>query len=167
MRIDIYGSRELQAVVLSLRRAEKDIQKNIRTYTKSLLFPEWTKALAERAETRLEHRTLVSTGRIQMSNQNIKLKSASLSRPLSGGLIPSRDGAAVEFGANREEKTTYDAISSTGKSYRVTRRTRRQLRPKTVQGYVFYPAARAMIPRFASLWVQTTIRTFRDALEGR
>ncbi|MBF4565400.1 hypothetical protein [Plantibacter sp. VKM Ac-2876] len=167
MRIDIYGSRELQATVLSIRRAERDIQTNIRKFTKTLLMPEWKKALAERAETRLEHRALVSTARITMSNQNIKLKSAGLNRKLSGGMNPNVEGHAVEFGANREEKTTYDAVSKNGTGYRITRRTRRQLRPKTTQGYVFYPAVRAMIPRFASLWVQTTVRTLADALDRR
>jgi hypothetical protein len=32
---------------------------------------------------------------------------------------------------------------------------------------VFYPAAREMIPRLAALWIQTTVRTIAEALEGK
>jgi hypothetical protein len=104
--IDINNSKELQAAVLGLRRAERQIQANVRKYTRELLLPEWQKGLAERAETRLEHRVLVKSGRIKMSNQNVRMSSATVGRKLSGGLNPKTDYFAAEFGANRSEKTT-------------------------------------------------------------
>jgi len=165
--IDVYESRELQAAILGLRRAEKEIQRDVRKYTKDLLLPEWQKGLAERAETRLEHRVLVDTGRIKMSNQNVRMSSATVGRKLSGGLDPKTMAHAVEFGGDRSEYRSYDARSRKGKRYTVRRRTQAQLRPRRRNGYVVYPTAKAMIPRFASLWVQVCVRRFRDALEGK
>lgn len=167
LSIDVYESRELQAAILGLRRAEKEIQADVRKYTRQLLLPEWQKGLAERAESRLEHRVLVETGRIKMSNQNVRMSSATVGRKLSGGLNPKTQSAAVEFGADRSKITTYEARSRKGTVFKVTRHTSAQLRPRRRGGYVVYPTAKAMVPRFASLWVQTVVRRFRDALEGK
>lgn len=165
--IDVYGARELQAALLGLRRAEKETQKQVRQHTRDKLLPEWKKGLAEHAETRLEHRVLVDTGRVRMSNQNVRLSSGTVGRKLSGGLTPKEGYGPVEFGADRATKTTYEATSRKGKRYRVTRHTRAQLRPRRPNGYVFYPTAKALIPRFAALWVQTVVRTFYEGIEGK
>lgn len=165
--IDIYESRELQAAVLGLRRAAKDMQAQVRKHTREKLLPEWQKGLAERAETRLEHRVLVDTGRIKMSNQNVRMSSATVGRKLKGGFEPKVQYAAVEFGVDKAVTRTYEATSRKGKRYKVTRHTRAQLRPTRRNGYVVYPTAKALIPRFASLWVQTVVRSFRDGVEGK
>lgn len=157
----------MQAALLGVRRAEKAVQANIRKATKAIATPEWQKALTERAETRLEHRVLVDTARVSVSNQNVRLASASVGRALSGGLKPSEGYAAVEFGANRQQKNTYERTSSKGNRFPVTRRTRAQLRPQRRKGYVVYPAAQKVIPRFAALWVQTVVKTMHDAIEGK
>jgi hypothetical protein len=49
----------------------------------------------------------------------------------------------------------------------VTRNTTAQFKPRNRSGYVFYPAAKEMIPRLASLWVQTVVKTFADIFEGK
>jgi len=165
--IDIYQSRELQAAVLGLRRANKTMQAEVRKQTREKLLPEWQQAVRERADTRLEQRVLADTARVKMSNQNVRLSSATVGRKLSGGLNPKVQAAAVAFGADRAQKTTYEARSRKGKTFKVTRRTRAQLRPVRRDGYAVYPAAKAMIPRFASLWVQTVVRSFHDGIEGK
>jgi hypothetical protein len=165
--IDINQSKELQAAVLGLRRASKAYQSEVRKQTRTALLPEWQKGLNERAESRVEHRVLASTGRVKMSNQNVRLSSATVGRKLSGGLDPKTMSAAVEFGADRNKKVTYSARSRKGKTYQVTRRTRSQFRSPQRGGYVVYPTAKALIPRFASLWVQTVVRTFHDGIEGK
>jgi hypothetical protein len=166
LSIDVYESRELQAVLLSIRRADRELRKQIRQQTQRLLLPEWKKSLAEHANTRLEHRVLVDTGRIKMSDQNVRMSSATVGRKLSGGLDPKTQAFAVEFGGDRSKKRTYE-VSRGGKTWKVTRRTAAQLRPRRRNGYVVYPAAKQMIPRFARLWVQTTVRTMHEAFEGR
>ncbi|MGA1838464.1 hypothetical protein VD659_16215 [Herbiconiux sp. 11R-BC] len=167
LRIDARSSRELQAAILGVRRARKEFQADIRKWSKDLIAPEWNKGLAEHASTRLEHKALVASSRVSVSNQNIKLKSASLQGKLSGGLKPADTWYAIEYGADVAKKTTYEATSKNGKKYSVTRRTSAQLRPRRRGGYVIEPTVTDLLPRIASLWVQTVIRRFMDGIEGK
>lgn|GEM_PF-852702 len=172
VQIDARSSRELQAVISAVKVLPRDIAKHIRAQTKRLGQAEWQRAMLEQAETRVEHRVLVATARASVSDQNIKLSSASVGRPLAGGLDPKRHYAAVEFGGNPEKYTEYlgRRKMTRGRAQRifeVRRRTMRQLRPRRRQGYVFYPAANRMIPRIFSLWAQTVVRATAEALEGR
>jgi hypothetical protein len=165
VRISVWDSKELQAILLALRGFDRDLKKEIRSRTKTMAQPEWQKAVAERAGTVLESKVLAATARVQVSDQNVMLRSASIGRSLSHGLLPSANYAAVEFGADRNVKTTYERRSPKGKTHSVTRRTRTQLRPRTRKGYVVFPAAAEMIPRLAALWAQTTVRTFHETIE--
>ena len=168
LRISIRNSRELQATVLAIRTADSEVQKQIRAHTKAIATPEWKRALAEQsslsASYRMQARVLVDTARVSVSNQNIKLSSATVGRPLSGGLSPKTGAAAAEFGADRSKRVSYSATRN-GKTYPVRgRRTRAQLPPRNRKGWIFYPAAAQIIPRIASLWVQTAVRTFYEVV---
>jgi hypothetical protein len=132
-----------------------------------MIQPEWQKAVTEQAMTRPEVRVLANTARAAVSDQNVTLTSATVGKSLAGGAKPSEIYHSVEFGADRTYARTYTATSTKGKAYRLRRRTRSQFRPRNMKGYVVYPAAAHIIPRLASLWVQTTVRTFYDVLEGR
>jgi hypothetical protein len=167
LRLDVRSSRALLATILALRQTDKAVQANIRKYTKEAIMPEFKRSMTEHASTLLEQRTLVATARATVSNQNITLKSGSVGRALSGGLLPKRDAHAVEFGANRQAKTTYAATSTRGRPFTVSRRTKAQLRPRKRNGYVFFPTIADLTPRILSLWVQTTVRTLAEALEGK
>jgi hypothetical protein len=76
-------------------------------------------------------------------------------------LLPKQDYAPAEFGANHKKK------AYRRKGHVVTRNTTAQFKPRNMKGYVFYPAAREMIPRLASLWVQTVVKTYADIFEGK
>lgn len=167
IRLDVRNSRELQATLLAIRRAPSEIQKQVRQQTKAKLLPEWQKGLRERADTRLQHRVLADTAKATVSNQNVRLSSAGSAKKLSGGLQPSKNGRGVEFGASPEKYRTYDRRSKNGGTHKVTRRTGRPMGPTNRKGNVIFPTVSELIPRFASLWVQTTIRTFYDAIEGK
>lgn len=169
LRISVYDSKPLFALVQSLQGFDKKLLGEIRKATRGSIAPEWQKAVAERADTRTEQLVLAKTARVVASNQNVTLKSAHIGRSLSGGLSPSMGYAAVEFGADNTEgfERSYTAHSTKGKSFTVKRHTRRQLRPSKRTGYAVYPAAAEMIPRFASLWVQTTVRLMHDIFEGK
>lgn len=162
MRIDVRGSQELKDIVLAINRSDTAVQRAIRSFTKARLTRPWLDAINDNASTTLERRVIASTATVAVSNQNIRIQSAAKGRPLSGGLNPKTDYASVEFGGNREKKVTYGR-----KGGRVTRRTARQLRPRNGRGYVFYPAATRMIPRLASLWVQTVVKTYADIFDGK
>lgn len=150
-------------MLLAIKRAPREIQGEIRKHTRALGGQEWQQALAQEAMTRLEHRVLVSTARVTVSNQNIRLSSATVGKKLRGGLNPKTQYGGVAFGGNQGRRASYTATSRRGRSYQVrNRRTQVQLRPFNRTGYVFYPAAAGFIPRVASLWAQTTVRTFCD-----
>ena len=167
MRLDVTESRELRATIFALRGLDKTLQKMIRVKTKDIAGPEWRKALAERADTRLEHRVIHDTAVVGVTNQNVRVQSAMKGRPLSGGLHPKTHYHAVEFGA-KPKKATYYRASRKGGTHKVTRTVGGYpLKPRRKGGYVFFPAAKEMIPRIAALWVQTTVRTIATALEGK
>lgn len=171
LRISIFSSKELQAVLLAMRSLDKDLSKQLRQQTKAVAAPEWIKATRENAQTRLEHRVLADTARVAVSNQNVTLKSAGVGRRLSGGLLPKETGYAIEFGAERfaaGSGRTYSSTSAKGNKFTVhNRNTVAQLRARKKKGYVVYPAAAEVIPKMASLWVQTVMRGIHEAFESR
>jgi hypothetical protein len=161
-RIDIRGSRALQDVAIAINGSEPDVRRAIRAYSKSEMTRPWLEQINEEASSSVERRVISATATVAVSDQNIRIQAASKGRRLSGGLNPKEEYAPVEFGAKRGRKTTY-----TRKGHRVTRDTRAQFRPHQRSGYVFFPAARVMIPRLARLWVQTVVKTYADIFEGR
>lgn len=164
MAISIYSSRELQAVLVRLKELPNEIRKQIRTSTRADALPIWQSSVRGHVQTALEAKVLLSTARVAVSNQNITLSSARVGRPLSGGLQPKRDYAAVEFGADHDKVLRYSARNKRGTVYDVRRRTQTQFKPRKPTGYVIYPAAAEAIPRIASLWVQTVMRCTFEAL---
>lgn len=166
MRISVFNSKELQATIALLKGADRSIAKEIRRASKDMAGPAWAKATAERAQTRLERIVLANTARVAVSDQNISLRAASIGRALPGGLSIKDQYHAVEFGADRSKQKTYTSKSRRGRSFTVdNRHTQRQLTPRTKKGNVIYPAAAEMIPRIASLHIQTVMRTFAEIIE--
>jgi hypothetical protein len=166
LRIDVRESDELRAVVIALRAVDKTISARIRKETQQALAPEWQEAVRGNSHTRLEVRALGDTARTSVSSSGITLKVASVGRPLSGGFNPKTMFYAPEFGANRNEKTTYQATSSRGKNFSVTRRTKAMLPGRRRAGPA-WTAAAEMIPRAAALWTQITVLSIAEAAEGK
>lgn len=166
LRIDAKLSPELLATLAAIRAVGKTLQKQIRDQTKRVAGPEWMKALAHHADTRLEHRVIVDTAAVSVSNQNVRMQSANKGRKLTGGLQPKRDFPAIDRGTNTDKTTTYQRKTKHG-THSVTRHTTRQFKPRRKGGYVFWQTAKEMVPRFGRLWVQTTVRTLANALEGK
>lgn len=161
LRISARSSRELQALLLTIRTAEKDVQAEIRKHTKAIGQPEWQQAVREEATTKLETRVLGNTARLSVSNQNIRLSAAGVGRPLRGGLRPPQDYAGVEFGAAPRVRTVR-MTSRRGRAYSARRNVHAQLRPRNRKGYAFYPAVAGMVPRIFALWAQTAVRTVME-----
>lgn len=165
LRIDAKSSRELQALILSVRQANKEVQAQIRRHTKPMVQAEWRKALAEQSLTKVANIVLVNTARVTVSNQNVTLKSGGLAKKLSGGAKAFEISKQYEFGAS-PHKITYQGRRG-NKTFPVRRMVTNQLPRENRKGYVVYPAAASIIPRIASLWVQTAVRTFAEALERK
>lgn len=165
-RISVFASKELQATILALKGMDRELAKQIRAAIKTVTQPEWQEAVRGNVTTALQTRVLSDTARVTVSDQNITLKSAAIGKSLSGGLKPSELAHSAEFGADRSFTKTYEATSRKGKHYTVRERhTRRQFKPRNLKGDVVYPAAARIIPRIASLFVQTTVRTFHELIE--
>ena len=168
IRIDVFNSRELQAVILAVKASRTNIRKAIRQQSKKVIQPEWQKGMAEHAESLLESRVLVASATVLVSDQNVKLRSATKGRRLSGGLNPKTQYYAAEYGADREDSRPVEGRSRKGKAYAIPKRhTKRQLRSRRQSGYVYGPTVASMVPRIASLWAQTVVKVMADALEGK
>lgn len=166
LRISAHSSKQLQAVILASKQVERETRAQIRKHTRDIVRPEWERAVRERASTRLEHRVLGDTARAVVSDQNVTLKTAHIGRALSGGLKPSEAWGPVEFGADGR-RTSYTGRRGSTTFPVNARRTTLQFRPVNRRGYVAYPAAADIIPRIASLWAQTAVRTLHEAFESR
>jgi hypothetical protein len=106
--------------------------------------PEWKAAVESRSSSRLERRVISGTTAVAVSSSNVRVRSGGKGRPLSGGLTMSQAAPAVEFGSLRFK----------------------QFGPRRKAG-PFYRSAKEMIPRLASLWVQTVMKTMSLALNGK
>ena len=166
-RISVFNSKELQGILVAMKAVEPEVSKQIRRVTKQVIEPVWKSAVTSRVRDAFQSKVLGATARVAVSNQNVTLQSARIGRSLSGGIKPSDAMHSAEFGADQSKTSTYTATSSRGKKYQVTRRTRTQFLPRKKGGYVVYPAVAEVIPRIASLWVQTTVRTFYELIEKK
>lgn len=165
-RISVFASSELRTLLAALKQVPKDVQKQVRQYTKAEAQPIWQNELQSRGASAAQQKVLVKTGRVRVSNQNVMLESGRIGRSLQGGAKPSQVAAGYEFGANGEERTTTMTTSPRGKRYPVTRRTKRQFPSWSSNGRVVFPSTRRAIPRLASLWIQTAARTLFDAFDS-
>jgi hypothetical protein len=168
IRVDVRNSREYQALILAIRSVPKELQANIRQYTKAITLGEWREAVNANVTDRPQAVILAASAKVAVSNQNIRLSAGTAAKKLRRGGPAVKDlAAATEFGADRSRTKTYTSRRGS-KSFVVhNRHTTRQLRPVNRSGYVFYPAVAVMVPRIFALWAQTAVRTFLDAIDGK
>lgn len=158
-RISVLVSKELMVLAQAVRTMEPEMRAQIRKHTKQVVEPVWRESVRANVTDRMQTRVLSDTARVAVSDQNVMLKSAGVGKV--GGTPASVLARGVEFGADRN--STRAVRSRSGKSYQ--RHTKRQFKLPRSRGYVVYPAAREVIPRIASLWVQTAVRTMHEVLE--
>lgn len=166
--ISVLVSTELKTLLSALRGFDGELRKQIRSATKKAAEPIWQEEVRGRVATRMQSVVLGDTARVSVSDSNVLLKSATLGKTASG-TPASTLWAGAELGSvDKTNKQPYRGRSRRGKSYTVPaggRHTGRQFGPYRRQGKVVFPAARESIPRLASLWVQTTVRTLHEAFE--
>lgn len=151
MRLDVRRSPQLTALVQTMATIPREVAKEVRGQTKAVIVPEFKKLLAEKAPgERIFHTRLVAPSTAYVSDRNVRFIGG------ANGKFPRE----TEFGAYREEYTTYQTRRGS-----VTRRTQRQFWHYLKGGRVFYPAVAEMIPRAASLYIQTAYRTIAESIE--
>ncbi len=164
--IDVLKSRELQATILALRQMDREVRKRFFKAMRTELVPAWRQVLSANATSSLEERIIASKARVDVTPETIRLKAAQSVKKMSGGASAVSLGHAVEFGA-AYRRGDVEATSRTGKAYRYERGLNRQFKSRRRQGYVAWPSAAEVAPRFAALSVQLLVRTMYDAIERK
>lgn len=156
----------LQAAVLALKAADRDIRLAISQATRDQVGPLWAQAVQVNARTRTDQAVLARSARIKAGNPP-QATAGTSTRRLKGGLVPAEHWAAFEFGGTYSKQTTYRRASRKGGTHSVTRHTQRQLPPRKATGRVALPAFAEIAPRAVSMWVGIIVKAYSQALEGR
>lgn len=195
--IDVQDSRELQAAVLAMKRADRDLRRRIGAATRETMNPVWRSTVQSHLAGRevMAARVLGAGVRIAAGNPP-SAKAAQSRRAVGSGrrIIPNEHYYLWEFGAKRESLSKpYDVRASVrfggnvsghsrkGRPVRGYKRTAarvgaykvggrhasRGLPQRVSSGRVVYPAFHEVGPRMVSLWVQLIVKTYIDAAEGR
>lgn len=160
-------SRELRAMVLAIKTANRDMRKTITARMRETMNPVWRQAVAENITWDMERRVLNAGVRVAAGNPPT-LQGATSRRRVGRSLIPTDDWAGFEYGADRAAYSRYERKNRAGGGYHVVqRRTMRHLRPRKRAGYVFGPAVAETLPRLASLAVQSVVRTYMDIFDRK
>ena len=159
-RISLLLDSPLRDLAIAYRAVPAEVKKQINAHTKSAAEPIWKQETAERGTTRIQQRVLVDSARVGVTNRNVFLRSGAVGK-LSSGVAVDRLATAAEFG--RPDAAPIKSKSGKGTPYE--RKTGSLFGPRTRKGNVVHPAASDSIPRFASLWIQTAIRTLHEAGE--
>lgn len=160
-------NRTLTAAALALKLVPREVRNDINRTTRSILSPEWIKAVAKRTDAmpEIDQRVLGKGTRVRPGNPTTLLASTS-TKPLSGGLVPNEFSRGFEFGTDKREKeSTYTRTSPRGNTHQVTRRTTRHLPNRVRAGRAVFPAVAEIMPRLTSLWVQIVVRKIHEAHE--
>ena len=153
-------SKDLQRIITVARGLDREVAARLRRHTKQEAEPIWRESVRGHVTTRLQTRVLSDTTRVSVSDSNVMLKSATTGK-LSSGVSAGALASMVEFGAMPDKRVRQR--SRKGKSY--TRRLGHVVGLPRRKGYVVFPAVRDSIPRVASLWAQTTLRTVAEEFE--
>lgn len=152
-RISLLVDSPLRDLAVVYRVVPAELRKQINRATKTAAQPIWKTETAERATTRIQQRSLVDTAKVGVTNRNVFLR--------SGGGRYAALASAAEFG--RPTAAPIKSRSKRGKAYQRT--TGSLFGDRNQRGKVVFPASRESISRFASLWIQTSIRTLHEAGE--
>jgi hypothetical protein len=164
--LDVYGSDEIKATLLLLRDMQRDLRREFYKAARSRIVPEWRQELAASATTHLEERVIVAGARANVTDRGVRLVAAQSTKKMSGGASPKEIGHAIEFGA-KWRRGVIESTSTLGNPFSYQRVLNKQLKPRRSVGYLAWPAAARMAPRFASLWVQLAVKKAYDAFERK
>ncbi|MGN7978107.1 hypothetical protein ACTJJ4_11065 [Microbacterium sp. 22195] len=154
--LDVRNSRELQATILALHGAQRQIRSGINKEARSRLRPLWQQALNARARDEMTRRIIVAGARATATDRGVTMHAATSRRPLSGGLVPAWEWAGTEFGA-RTRRVEVTQRSRAGRSYSRPLTINRQFRGRQQDGMVAFDAASEVGTKIVALWVHTVV----------
>jgi hypothetical protein len=159
-RISLLVSKDLQRVATVAMNLDREVASRLRRHTRMEAEPILRDEMTGRISSRLQARALLDTARVSVSDTNVMLKTATVGK-MSSGVKASVVAPMAEFGVTPTKQIRQR--SRKGKQY--TRRIGAVAGPPRRKGYVFFPAVREVIPRIASLWMQTAYRTLAETFE--
>jgi len=164
----VKGDDRLKAAALAVKAAPRDVRKIVTDDTRTIMGPVWVGEVNARARTRVDSLVIAKGARIKGGNPPTAVAATS-TRKLKGGLVPADTWGPIEFGSpGRDKPTTYRRKNTrAGGTHSVTRRTRAQLPAADPKGRVAFAAFGEVAPRVVALWVQSIVRAYYTALEGR
>lgn len=157
-RISLLVDSPLPRMLQVMRGLDRATKAEIGKHTKVAAQPIWQEATRAQVATRLQTR-LADSAKVGVTTRNVLLRAGGTGK--IGRTPLSKLALGIEFGGDPGKKIT--SKSSKGNPY--VRRLGSGFRLPRSRGYVAYPAASNAIPRLASLWVQTMIRTTYEQLE--
>lgn len=153
---------ELRAAVLAMKRADKVVRRDVANRMRETMNPAWRSEVTSSAGGGMQGAMLTAGVRIAAGNPP-QLVAGNSSRRVGRGLIPSRNWAGYEYGA--DHRSTRTVTSSKGTRYR--RHVMNHLPTRQAQGRVLEPAAGRILPRVAAYWAQSVVKAFMDAVDGK
>lgn len=159
------GPVELGAAAVAMKRAPAELRKRMNQQMREELNPVWKRSLAQNMGgfSRADE-MMLKGARIAAGNPPALIAASSRAR-YGRALKPVENWPLVEFGSNNKRESSYERRSRNGGTHRVTRRTMTGWPSRQRNGRIAGPAARETLPRLASYWIQTVVKTFMDALE--
>jgi hypothetical protein len=137
----IGASSDVQDVATAMRAVDDDLRSgDLVGAAVQPLADAWGSELAGRVSGPQDQRALVD-GAVGLVEQGSLVLDAAAGVPLSGGLVPSEQGAAVEFGSDRPG-----------------------LPARTAEGRIVMPAARAFGEQFVTLADYTITDAYQEAV---
>lgn len=163
----VYASRELQAVVLSMKALPREVRNAVARNVRQEMTPVWRSEVRRRPDTALERAAFGGAGTTIKGSNPFVLRAGGRRRALRGGMIPAADIRSIEFGSKRRNRrATWQRRSRAGNVHTVHGWPERQLPEFTRGGQVAYPAFKTIAPRVMKLTAATVVRKTYDALRG-
>lgn len=159
-RISLLIDSPLRTAWLAFRGLESEVRRQITVHIKRVADPVWKEETRGHALSKLQQRVLAGTARVGVSGLSVTLRAGGAGR-LSSGTPTALVSHATAFGASPDKQVSVRNKKGTTFKRRLGDRFPRPRRG----GYVVFPAAREVIPRMASLVVQTTVRTVHELVE--
>jgi len=158
-RISLLIDSPLRTLMLAMQDLDKEVRTQIGKATKAEAAPIWEDELWKHGGRSLLEERLADSGKVGVTTRNVFLRAGT--GKLRSGAPLDRLARAVEFG--RPADALARRTSRKGTTYKM--RSGNRFLPRQRGGYMVYPAAFDSIPRFASLWIQTTVRAVHEAVE--
>lgn len=155
---------EMKLAVLAMKKADKFVRREVSQRMRETMTPAWKQEVSGHLTGRTMERAMILPGTRIAAGNPPQLIAASSKRTIGsgGGLTADKHWAGFEYGAGDGVRSV---TSKNGKTYK--RHVMRHLPARNSKGYVLGPASANILPRVASFWTQSVLKSFMDAADGK